>query len=362
MVVNASKSKALSIIIRAEHLSGKWDRADRVLSGLDGWPTRSQMKNLMAQGRVTRGSQPLEPGTKLRCGDLIECDWQVAAPHSLEPVAMDLKIVYEDEDLLVVYKPRGLSVHPGAGREQVTLVHGLLSQISHLSSGGQRQAQGASLTASGNGSPAAGRTGEISKVAHSPAFRPGIVHRLDKNTEGLLVVAKNDEIHEGLSQQFRDHSIDRRYWALVWGRFPKVLRVEGMMARHPHQRQKMALVKVRQSTRGKASATLAKAREVFSDVSWVECQLETGRTHQIRVHLSSEGFPVVGDTLYGRARQVSDETLKALIKDCHGQALVAYRLGFKHPRSGEWKLFEADQPEWLTKILDYLRRQDGKLT
>jgi 23S rRNA pseudouridine1911/1915/1917 synthase len=164
------------------------------------------------------------------------------------------------------------------------------------------------------------------------------VHRLDKDTEGLVVVAKSNPIHESLAKQFSDRSIVRRYWALVRGKFPDSLEVETAIGRHPRDRKKMAVVK----RGGKPARTTARCLQRFDGFSWVECKLHTGRTHQIRVHLSHRGFPLLGDPLYGRG-----EGLPGL----KGQALVAFELGFVHPRSEKNLHFQSDPPDWLRRVI-----------
>lgn len=235
----------------------------------------------------------------------------------LEPRAFPLDILYEDDSLLVFFKPRGISMHPGAGTQsEITIANALAAHSKQLSK----------------------KSGE---------FRPGIVHRLDKDTEGLVVVAKDDSTHEALSQQFQSRSIQRRYWALVWGQFPLgEIKIEAPIGRHPTQRKKMAVV-----ARGKPATTIVKGlRQLNEGYSWVECRLLTGRTHQIRVHLAHKKFPVVNDPVYARPRHLEDPEKEAVLKNLKGQALIAFELGFIHPKTKEVMRFELPPPAWLRRL------------
>ncbi len=236
----------------------------------------------------------------------------------LDPRSLNLHIYYEDEFLIVLYKPRGISMHPGASRSnETTLAHALVSHAQSLSDKG----------------------GE---------FRPGIVHRLDKDTEGIVVIAKNNEVHEDLSLQFSSRTIERAYWALCYGKFPRTgLKINAPIGRNPRDRKKMAVV-----SSGKEAITDVKFIDTFEEgFSWVECKLQTGRTHQIRVHLSHKKFPIMNDPAYAKKRnlQLSEKKL-AVLNDLKGQALIAYKLGFIHPVTSKKIYFEAEKPEWL-KIL-----------
>lgn len=306
-----SKTSPLLISITPEMLGAKAERADRVIAALEGMPSRSQLKDWFLEGRIKRGLELLEPKTKIAAGDKISI--LVAEPKlsKLTPKKIPLEILFEDNSLIVLYKPKGLKMHPGAGKkDEATLAHGLVARSKELSD----------------------RSGE---------FRPGIVHRLDKDTEGIVVVAKNNEIHEALSSQFSDRSIRRAYWALCYGQFPKEMTIEGAIGRHPKQRQKMAV-----TAKGKPARTDVKLVRYFeAGYSWVECKLRTGRTHQIRVHLSHKGFPLLGDLVYGRTRKIKG--FEKALEKLKGQALVAYELGFTHPVTGEKLNFKAKAPQWL---------------
>ncbi len=313
-----SKTSPLVIIVSPSDADAKGERADRVLTRISALPSRSQLKIWFSEGLVTLGGRPLQPASKVKPGDRIEVLIRPEEVQDLEPIPLDLKILFEDEDLIVLHKPKGLSMHPGAGRGQTTLVHGLLHHSKTLSS----------------------RSGE---------FRPGIVHRLDKDTEGLVVVAKSNEIHDALSEQFSKRSITRRYWALVYGHPPQQFAVEGNIGRSPIDRKKMAIVK----TGGKPARTEIKTLKHFSaGFSWIECQLKTGRTHQIRVHLSSKGFSLLGDPLYVRKGQKPlAADWKPALTALSGQALVAFELGFVHPRTGRSVHFEIPPPAWMLPFI-----------
>lgn len=272
------------------------------------------MKDWFEEGRVRRGLEALQAKSKIFEGDEIEVLVPEPKRMDLEARPLDLKIFFEDDDLIVLYKPKGLSMHPGAGKSnQTTLVHGLLSHSDHLSNTG----------------------GE---------FRPGIVHRLDKDTEGIVVVAKNNEVHEHLSKQFSSRTIERSYWALCWGKFPPLKLIDAPIGRNPRDRKKMAV-----ASSGKQSKTEVRLVEYFPEgYSWIECKLHTGRTHQIRVHLTAEKFSLLGDQDYGKPRRIILSPKKQLAFDqLKGQALVAFRLGFTHPKTGEKLKFEVGKPEWL---------------
>ena len=333
-------SKAHSIEI--EIPAGVYDRADKVLSSL--MPdsvtlSRSRLQELIqsgavfleGKGAIKNSNHKVEPEERYRI--------DVPASRTLETLSQNipLDIVFEDDDLIIVNKPSGMVVHPARGAEDGTLVNALLYHC------------GESLSGIGG------------------VERPGIVHRIDKQTSGLLVVAKNDFTHEGLGLQFRAHSIHRVYHAICFGvpsiSSSKVMNISGVSSeggdikvdlplhRHPHDRLRMAVV-----DGGKRAVTYIRPKksDTCNAVSFVECRLETGRTHQIRVHMTHIGHPLLGDPLYGKgARNLSnniDIQLKAAIDALDGQALHAAELGFIHPRSGSEVRFTSEPPTPFIRI------------
>lgn len=314
------------------------ERLDRVLARLQGDLSRSRLQALIKEGQVTLDGVPvLDPGRKVGAGARIGLI--VPPPVAAEPIgeAMDLVIVYEDEDVIIIDKPAGLVVHPAAGHDSGTLVNALIAHC------------GDSLSGIGG------------------VKRPGIVHRLDKDTSGLLVVAKNDLAHQGLAEQFADHGrtgpLERSYRALVWG-MPDRRRgtVEAALARSQHNREKIAIVSD-ENERGRYAITHYEVLENLPPAapmaSLVQCELETGRTHQIRVHMAHIGHPLLGDLTYGsgfktKANRLS-EAQKQALTDLGRQALHAAILGFEHPRTGEFMRFESPLPPDMTALLEALR-------
>ena len=314
-------------------------RLDRVLAARAPGLSRSRLKALILDGRVSIKSAPVrDPAYHVAAGDTITIDVPPAAPAEPEGEDIPLNIVFEDGDIIVIDKPKGLVVHPAAGHETGTLVNALIAHC------------GASLSGIGG------------------VKRPGIVHRLDKDTTGLMVVAKNDRAHQSLSAQFADHGrtgeMRRGYMAFVWGA-PDRPRgtIDQPIDRHPYTREKMA---VRQG--GREAVTHWEVVETFAGVdgkpvaSLIACQLETGRTHQIRVHLAHIGHPLMGDDVYGagfrtKARQLGPKTQAALTA-LGRQALHAYLLVLEHPATGEILHWESPLPEDLVLLEEALRRRD----
>jgi len=300
-------------------------RLDMVVGVMDGL-TRSMARRLIEAGQVTVDGTEEKPSLKLRGGEKVVVT--IPPPVPAEPAAetIPLEILYEDSDLVVVNKPAGMVVHPGAGNASGTLVNALLGHCHDLS----------------------GIGGEL---------RPGIVHRIDKDTTGLLVVAKNDPAHRSLSQQFKEHTIKRVYLALVFGS-PKADkgRIESAIGRHPVDRKRMSGA----ARRGKKAVTHWQAVSRYPGVTLMRLKLETGRTHQIRVHLCEAGHPLVGDTVYGgsgRLATIQDTQLRELIKGMGRQALHAKTLGFIHPATGEYLEFDTELPMDMVRIIDYLEKQ-----
>ncbi len=296
-------------------------RLDKALAEASGL-SRERIKALLGEGRVLlNGKAASQASFKPAAGTAFEVHVPAAIPAEAEAQDIPLSIVYEDEYLIVVEKPAGLVVHPAAGNLDGTLVNALLHHCRGQLSG-------------------------IGGVA-----RPGIVHRIDKDTSGLLVVAKTDAAHEGLARQFADHSIERAYFALVSGHpMPPAGTVRGAIARSSANRKKMALV---EDGRGKHAVTHFKTIELLSGAALVECRLETGRTHQVRVHMSSIGHPLLGDPVYGRTPQ----RLRPILNQLHfaRQALHAAVLGFIHPVTGAKLRFESKLPADMTGLLVELR-------
>jgi 23S rRNA pseudouridine1911/1915/1917 synthase len=284
--------------------------------------SRAQARRLIEQGRVTVEGGPVKPAYRVREGDEVRGAIPEPEPSALEPEPIPLRIVYEDEALLVIDKPAGLVVHPAPGHRSATLVHALLYHCPDLAGvGGVR--------------------------------RPGIVHRLDRDTSGLLVVAKADRAHRDLSAQFRAHTVEREYLALVRGT-PGADRgtVDRPIARHPHDRKRFTSDRriARPSSRARHAVTHWSVEERFDDLTLLRVWLETGRTHQVRVHLASIGLPVAGDPVYGGGRRIS----RAL--GLERQALHAALLGFDHPERRGRLRFTSSLPEDLLRVVQGLRR------
>jgi 23S rRNA pseudouridine1911/1915/1917 synthase len=301
------------------------ERLDKALATASGL-SRERVKALLGEGRISLDGQPArQPSLKPAEGTPFRIAVPAAAPA--EAIAQDipLAIVFEDDHLLVVDKPAGLVVHPAAGNPDGTLVNALLHHCR-------------------------GRLSGIGGVA-----RPGIVHRIDKDTSGLLVVAKTDAAHEGLAKQFADHSISRAYNAAVAGHpVPAAGTIRGIIARSSANRKKMALLDDGQNhARGKRSVTHYRTVEPLDGAALIECRLETGRTHQVRVHMASIGHPLLGDPVYGRTPPRLRPILSRL--GFHRQALHARELGFVHPVSGETMQFTSALPADLEALIEELR-------
>lgn len=295
------------IVITEEHGKG---RIDKVLSDINADWSRTQIQQWVKDGAVLVNEAIVKPNYKVKNGDTI----LVTEPEleELDIVAEDLalEIVYEDADVLVVNKPRGMVVHPAPGHSTGTLVNGLMHQVKDLSG--------------------------INGV-----MRPGIVHRIDKDTSGLLMVAKNDQAHVSLVDQLVDKSVTRVYTALVHGHIPHDQgTIDAPIGRDPKDRQSMTVI-----DKGKHAITHFKVLDRFGDFTLVECRLETGRTHQIRVHMKYIGYPLAGDPKYGPKKTI----------DFAGQALHAGTIGFKHPRTGEYLEFTQPLPAEFEALIEKMR-------
>ncbi len=295
-------------------------RLDRALAAAVPTLSRERLKALIRSGAVTSGGSAVrDPAAKVRGDECLQLTVPEPEPAHNAPQDIPLTVVFEDPHLLVVDKPAGLVVHPAAGNRDGTLVNALLHHCGESLSG-------------------------IGGVA-----RPGIVHRIDKDTSGLLVVAKTDVAHEGLAKQFAAHSIDRKYLAIVSG-VPKTARgtVDAPLARSAANRKKIAVV---EGGRGKRAVTHWKRLEVLDDAALVECALETGRTHQVRVHMASIGHSLLGDPVYGRSK-ANRELLKTL--DFQRQALHAAGLGFTHPVTKHRLSFSSGMPADMQELFNRL--------
>lgn len=304
-------------------------RLDRFLAGaLADAPvalSRSRIKALLQDGHVQKdGAAITDPSHRVKPDETYTVTLPAPEEATAKPQDIALTVLYEDADLLVIDKPAGLVVHPGPGQPDSTLVNALLAHC------------GDSLSGVGG------------------VKRPGIVHRLDKDTSGLIVVAKNDAAHHALAAQFAGRTIDRAYLAVVWGApMPPSGRVEGNIGRHPKDRKKMAVVG---AGRGKSAATNYRTLKRFGDgAALVECRLETGRTHQIRVHMAHIGHPLIGDPVYGRRTPARSGALppgtEAAVRAFSRQALHARLIGFDHPRTGERLKFESAPPHDIDALI-----------
>lgn len=300
-------------------------RLDIFLAQNDHFLSRSQVKRAIEEGDVLVNGLAPKPGQRVKEGDIIRIGLRPARPTVAVPQEIPLNIVYEDAAIIVVNKQAGMVVHPAPGNYDHTLVNALLFHCHDLSGIGG-------------------------------VVRPGIVHRLDKGTSGLIVAAKTDAAHRSLTAQFEKHEVYKTYQALVWG---DVKSSHGEIilpvGRHPGDRKKMST----KSKRGRDAITLWKVRERYGVATLLDVEIKTGRTHQIRVHLSDRGYPVVGDAVYGNAskiRAIKDAVLKAQLKALDRQALHAAKLSFLHPSQGERVVFKAEMPEDMADLCACLRR------
>lgn len=286
--------------------------------------TRSAAQKLIENGFVTINGALKPKNYKVTEADDVEIDYPEPVPDTAEAEDIPIDVVYEDGDLLVVNKPKGMVVHPAAGNQTGTLVNALLFHCKEGLSG-------------------------INGV-----IRPGIVHRIDKDTAGLLVVAKNDDAHNSLAHQIKEHKADRVYHAIVVGN-PRedAGTIDKPIGRHKTDRKKMAV-----TAGGREAVTHYKVIKRFKGFAYCEMRLETGRTHQIRVHMASIGHPLLGDFVYGGAGTQFEKHHPQLFAEPNcGQALLARSLGFDHPKTGQHMVFETEIPQWLEDILDMLEKE-----
>ncbi len=289
-------------------------RIDKMLSEYFADYSRSFLKKLFDDGLITVNNKSVKPSYKVKSADMIDISVPDPVNIDIAPENIPLDIIYEDDDIILVNKPKGMVVHPAPGHYGGTLVNGLMYHF---------------------GDSLSGINGE---------FRPGIVHRIDMDTTGVLVVCKNDSAHRSLSEQLHEHSITRKYYAIVHGNIQQNEgTVDAPIGRSPRDRKKMAV----NTRNGRRAVTHYRVLERFGGrYTYIECQLETGRTHQIRVHMASIGHPILGDDVYGP---------KKCPFKLQGQTLHAGVLGFIHPSTGEYIEFKADLPEYFKELLVKLR-------
>ncbi len=311
------------------------ERVDIYLSKKIDNLTRSYIKGLIEkENLIINGKKILSPSTKIKEKDEILINIIKSEENNLIPNKININVIFEDKDIAVINKPKGMVVHPGAGNKKYTLANALAFKFKN----------------------------QLSDI--SGKLRPGIVHRIDKETSGLLVIAKNNLAHSNLSKQFSNHTIKRKYQCLTWGVIrPLSGKIETLITRSKYNRQLMSVSEVK----GKKAITNYKTLKVFQKrnipkISLVECTLETGRTHQIRVHLQYKGTSILGDQHYGKKNvkfKKADKIFLENLAQIKGQALHAQTLGFKHPKNNRWISFKSSLPEDFTKMLNFLNKRDS---
>ncbi|ELI5507047.1 RluA family pseudouridine synthase [Staphylococcus pseudintermedius] len=300
-------------IFNIEDATHHLQRIDKILPEFNSEWSRSQLQEWIKEGLIEVNGKAVKSNYKLKLGDRIEITEKEVVEADIQAENLNLDIYYEDDDVAIVYKPKGMVVHPSPGHYTGTLVNGLMYQIKNLS----------------------GINGEI---------RPGIVHRIDKDTSGLLMVAKNDVAHRSLVEQLMAKTVKRKYIALVHGHIPHEFgTIDAPIGRNKNDRQSMAVV-----DDGKEAVTHFNVIESFKNYTLVECELETGRTHQIRVHMKYIGYPLVGDPKYGPKKTL----------EIGGQALHAGLIGFEHPKTGEYIERFAPLPAEFEAVIEQVRKED----
>lgn len=288
-------------------------RIDKYLAEAAGQLSRSYIQKLLKDGRILVNGKPVKASYVVEDEDILSMDIPEAVEPEIEPEHMELDILYEDQDVILINKPKGMVVHPAAGHYSHTLVNGLMDHC----------------------------RGQLSGI--NGVMRPGIVHRIDMDTTGVLIVCKNDMAHNSIAAQLKEHSITRRYQAIVHGVIKeKEGTIDAPIGRHPVERKKMSI----NYDKGKSAVTHYHVLKRFRQFTHVECRLETGRTHQIRVHMASIHHPLLGDAVYGPA--------KCPISGLKGQTLHAGVLGFIHPRTGLYMEFSAPLPDYFENLLKTL--------
>ncbi|HCA7044224.1 TPA: RluA family pseudouridine synthase [Staphylococcus pseudintermedius] len=300
-------------IFNIEDATHHLQRIDKILPEFNSEWSRSQLQEWIKEGLIEVNGKAVKSNYKLKLGDRIEITEKEVVEADIQAENLNLDIYYEDDNVAIVYKPKGMVVHPSPGHYTGTLVNGLMYQIKNLS----------------------GINGEI---------RPGIVHRIDKDTSGLLMVAKNDVAHRSLVEQLMAKTVKRKYIALVHGHIPHEFgTIDAPIGRNKNDRQSMAVV-----DDGKEAVTHFNVIETFKNYTLVECELETGRTHQIRVHMKYIGYPLVGDPKYGPKKTL----------EIGGQALHAGLIGFEHPKTGEYIERFAPLPAEFEAVIEQVRKED----
>lgn len=288
-------------------------RIDKYLAEAAGQLSRSYIQKLLKDGRILVNGKPVKASYVVEDEDILSMDIPEAVEPEIEPEHMELDILYEDQDVILINKPKGMVVHPAAGHYSHTLVNGLMDHC----------------------------RGQLSGI--NGVMRPGIVHRIDMDTTGVLIVCKNDMAHNSIAAQLKEHSITRRYQAIVHGVIKEEEgTIDAPIGRHPVERKKMSI----NYDKGKSAVTHYRVLKRFRQFTHVECRLETGRTHQIRVHMASIHHPLLGDAVYGLA--------KCPISGLKGQTLHAGVLGFIHPRTGLYMEFSAPLPDYFENLLKTL--------